>query len=131
MNKRVQKTNMERSKYRLFLKLGIVSLVLIISLSSCDPEPFLSKTETVEAFNSSIDFVKSIDESYGYSAKYNYHYASPYYKYVLYDGYAFCPEVKSYSPTFKTESDNHNGPINKYDICIDCGFTWREHRHTN
>ena len=122
---------MGRCKCCLFLIFGITTIISTIFLSSCESEPFLSMTETVEVFNSSRDFVKTIDDNYGYETKFEYHYASTYYIYVLYDGYAFCPEVKSYSPTFKTESDSYDGPIKKNDICIECGYKWSEHRHAN
>lgn len=106
--------------------IGSVIVASAISLSSCSNEPFVSKTETVESYNSRLRFVSEVSE---YESLYENHYASTYYKYVLIDGNATCPVIKSYNTEFKTESDNYNGPIHVNDICIDCGYTWKEHKH--
>ena len=113
---------------RLSLIMGIVIVIFAISLSSCESEPYVSRTQTVEIFNSSIDVVKAVEENHGYDFGCDYHYANTSYKYVLFDGNVYCPvDTKSGNPEFKTESNNLNGPIHKNDICIDCGYKWRDH----
>ena len=108
---------------------GFVILTSTISLSSCDNEPFVSRYETVESFNSSRKLASDIVHGdLGYERRHEDHYANTYYKYVLFDGNVKCPVVKSANPEFKTESDNQNGPIHKNDICIDCGYKWIEHK---
>lgn len=113
--------------YKLSLITGFVIVILTILLSSCEHEPFVSRSVTVEVYNASKDVVREVDKNYGYNFQYEYHYANTYYKYVIYDDDVKCPIVKSASPVFKTESDNANGPIRKNDICIDCGYKWIEH----
>lgn len=109
--------------------IGSVIVASIISLSSCSYDPFVSKTETVEDYNYKIRFASEVVGNLGYDEIYEKHYANTYYKYVLIDGNATCPVTISYNTDFKTESDNYNGPIHVNDICIDCGYTWKEHKH--
>lgn len=113
---------------RLSLIIGFVIVVLTILLSSCEHEPFVSRNETVEGYNASIDFVRDVENNQGYNFKSKYHYAKTYYKYVIFDDNVKCPEVKSPNPIFKTESDSPNGPIQKNDKCIDCGYKWIDHK---
>lgn len=125
-NNKAQKSR--REFFRIITKKTFVVVVSTVVLSSCGSEPFVSKTETVEAYNSSIRVASEIVYGeLGYEKRYEEHYASTYYKYVLTDGNVKCPVIKSCSPVFKTESDNPNGPIHVNDICIDCGYTWKEH----
>ena len=114
--------------YRLFIIIGCAIIISAISLSSCENEPFVSKVETVEAYNAAIDVVKEVDKNYGYNFKNIGNYANRYYKYVLIDSYVRCPVDSSADPVFKTESDSKNGPIHKNDICIDCGYRWKDHK---
>lgn len=107
---------------------GFVILTFTIPLSSCSDGPFVSRTETVETFNSSRALASAlVHGDLGYEKRYENHFACRLYKYVLFDDYVKCPVVKSANPVFKTESNDQNGPIHKSDICIDCGYAWRDH----
>ena len=113
---------------KLLLIKGLLIVIITVLLPSCEREPYVTRSETVEVYNSSLDVVNEVDKNYGYNFKYKPNYANPYYKYVIYDDDVKCPVVKSSSPVFKTGSDNPNGPIHKNDICIDCGHKWIEHK---
>lgn len=118
-----------RNKRLSLLIVGFAIVTSTFSFTSCGRKPFVSKSQTVESYNSSIRVASEIvHENLGYERRYEDHYASTYYKYVLTDGNVRCPVTKSASPVFKTESDNPNGPIHVNDICIDCGHTWKEHK---
>lgn len=108
-----------------------VVFIFSIFFSSCDPQPFVSKVETVEGFNASRRAAGEIvHDGLGYERTSPDHYARTYYKYVLHDVNASCPEINnSYSSFFKTESNSQDGPIHESDRCIECGYTWKQHKH--
>ncbi|MBP5535462.1 MAG: hypothetical protein J6X62_01580 [Bacteroidales bacterium] len=132
-----KKQNEEFKSRREFFKeaakkaLPIIGAIALASstllLSSCgDSTPVVTKVETVQEYNSTMEAADEALSGLGYSSSNAL--ANTSYEYVLFDSHRQCNVDGASGYGFRTEKDSRNDKIDKYDRCIACGEDWINHK---